>query len=119
MPSAARLYVAIPCIGDFEQCERVGRELAGVVRERNRPGVVINYYARTLTREAGIAEENLNPERVQAATGGRFPFLWVNLTYDPDRVGEAELVEIETRFGLRQFDAVGRGPIDLFNLDLR
>ena len=118
MPAAARLYVAVPCLGDFGRCERVADELVAVVQAINRPAPAISYLIRTLSGEVGLAEERLNPDRVLAATGGRYTFLFVNLTFDPGRVGEPELAEIETRFGLRQFDSAS-SPVDIFNLDTR
>jgi hypothetical protein len=75
----------------------VADELVDVIRAINRRAPAVSFLARTLKSQLGIAEERLNPARVLPVTGGRFPFLFVNLTYAVDRIGEPQLAEIKSR----------------------
>jgi hypothetical protein len=61
---------------------------------------VANYHARVVTSPEGLADEDIDVERVTTLSGGRFPLLWLNITYNPDRLPAQQLTAIEQRHQL-------------------
>jgi hypothetical protein len=100
VPTASREYIAGWPADDWRT---TADRLVDTLRSWNAPHRRVNWEVRWLTTEAEATDEAV-PAAEVVARGG-FPAAFVNLTFDPDRVGAAELAALEQCFGLRQFKA--------------
>ncbi len=97
MPIAAREYVSTRGLGDLVGCRQAMEAFASTVDDLNagEPESRATFFARVLFSPADMEEECLRPTEVTAITGGVFPCLWVNITFDPDRLPLIEIAPIE------------------------
>jgi hypothetical protein len=89
-------------VGDRQQSERLRDELFAVIRQWNQPTKIATSVARLIGGEADLIDEDLEAEVVAGKAGHRFPFLWLNITFDPERVRPQMLEGVEQRFLLQQ-----------------
>lgn len=55
---------------------------------------------RVLLSELDVEEEFLSYEEIRRFSNGTFPVLWLNFTFDPDKVGCEEIQALEDTFSL-------------------
>lgn len=112
---AVRTYIAGASTGDRVWCENhldpIYETLltwnAGM--DRRRCGIKV-----LVVESADHAySEFIDLAKVDVVTGGRYPYLYVNVTYDPDRLGAELFDPFEEQFSLLPVSACVR-PGDLF-----
>lgn len=103
MPIAAREYLSNEGVGDAESCKHL---LESIKREMRR-----TFSAHLESRRAGFQacilrdydnadDEAVTNDEIDAHCDGTFPVVFVNITFDPERVDSAELTCVEQQFQL-------------------
>lgn len=105
MATAFREYVSAHGLGSLSTCTEAMHSLALHIDSLNTQGPRANYWARVLSSEEDAEDEVLDIEPLTKITGGVYPALWFNITYDPDVMAEDEFRAMEERFALRIFSA--------------
>ncbi|MBW2996265.1 hypothetical protein KY332_03120 [Candidatus Woesearchaeota archaeon] len=98
-------YVSNGCNGNLESCDKSREEIAGHVRELYHNSKKIGYLGITICDRQNLDDEGLDDGDIDSLMGivnGIFPFLYVLLSYDPNSVGEDEILAIEKRFDLKR-----------------
>jgi hypothetical protein len=98
----AREYVSLAGLGDFTHLQKQMREYTTVVRALSAGYSArrASFEARILFSIADVENEFLDLNEIIPHSKGLFPVLWVNLTYDPDRLSQDEITFIEQKFSL-------------------
>lgn len=103
MSMAFREYVCISAVGDAAACLRARNDVIATIREWNR----VRQRAGTLTRimltPGDLEDEVYDPDilrGIEALVAARYPFLWLNITYNPSSLSEMELEACEVAHGL-------------------
>jgi hypothetical protein len=99
VPTAGRDYITLDVTGD--DAEDYDRILAIEQAVKTAFGERVGYQILRLDTRGRIEEELRDPESILQVSGGRLPVILVNVTYDTDELGPAELASLESRFGLR------------------
>jgi hypothetical protein len=103
MPTECREYIAVPSVGDAERCEQDHLMLAFALRTRFQDGRIRGFAVRVIHGPDSIIDEDLDEDEVVAITGGTFPAVWCNVTYDPDSIHESDWSGLVSTFGLRVY----------------
>jgi hypothetical protein len=103
MPTECREYIAVPSVGDAGRCEEDQLMLSFALRNRLVGGRILGYAVRILRGPESITDEDLEADEVAALTGGRFPAVWCNVTYDPAAISESDWSGLVATFGLRVY----------------
>ena len=98
MATASREYIAHWPAAEWRA---TADRLVTALRGWNAVARRVNWYIRWLECEADATDEDVPAAEV--VTRGGFPAVWVNLTFDPGSVAEAELAGVEQGFGLSQY----------------
>jgi hypothetical protein len=100
MPTASREYVGTVGCGDYDACIQARDSVVRDIRQLNTGERVANSYARVITSNEDLEDEGIAVEQATAVTGGRFPLLWLNITFDPAKLDPATLRDLEARHSL-------------------
>jgi hypothetical protein len=100
MGLAARVYVTT-ATGEDVVATRLALEDA--LAERLAAGLLSGYEVGAVSSEQDWEWAALDRDSAEAVTGGRLPFVYANLSYDPDvaRHVAADHADVLERFGLR------------------
>lgn len=112
MPTASREYVSGFWLGDYEACIQFRDAVVADIRALNINERVANFHAGVMTSPDDLVDEDVDVQQVTAVTGGRFPLLWLNITYNPERLAEERLQEIEQQHQLTLI-ATAQSRVDL------
>jgi|GEM_PF-5182343 len=103
MPTAAREYIVASTLGNLSRCDEIRHALAAEFRRRQADGRCEGYFIRTLLGSECVLDELLELDEVAALTGGVFPAVWCNYTFNPAAVSDVDLAELERTFELRLY----------------
>jgi hypothetical protein len=107
---AVRVYIPGASIGDSSWCEDNLDPIYDTARSWNlgmdRPRCGVKVLVVETAEHA--PSEFIDLAKADAVTGGRYPDLYVNVTYDPDRLEAETFVPFEEQFGLRPVYAWAR-----------
>jgi hypothetical protein len=100
MTLAARIYAITD---GLEDPMAVKDKLADALAERLAAGLLTGYEATVVDTEEEWDEQGLDREVIADVTGGRLPFVYVNLTYDVDdpRQRDADHADLIEAFRMR------------------
>ncbi|MEZ0094831.1 hypothetical protein [Streptacidiphilus sp. EB129] len=115
MATSAVGYASLQGLGNVEGCVEVLRAVDRAVARFNRDaGARVADFAPLLFRSVDMLEvEAIDPEVMHKVTGGSYPVACMHVTYDPDRLPAADLVDLEREFDLR---VIGRTSSQLLDL---
>jgi hypothetical protein len=100
MGTAYRLYLVGRGLGVVSECVQMLGEVEQAVDAMNNPRHRVNLWARVLENQEEAADELLDENQVAHLTGGVFPVLFFNATYDVEAVGAEEFQQLESQFEL-------------------
>ena len=103
MPTAAREYVSLLQLGDFQGCQGLLRQCGDALRGLN-PATgpkSVSFSGRILVSENDITDEALDSKVIHSFSKGVFPILWVNITYNPQRLTPESFLSVEQAFSLQ------------------
>jgi hypothetical protein len=103
MPTKAREYIALNSIGDLAASRGLLDEIESSIRAKfhsNLSDRRASFFCRILSNDEEVEDECLDLASVRQLTNGVFPILWLNITFDPDRVAIAELSSLESALSL-------------------
>jgi hypothetical protein len=104
MPTKAREYVSVSGMGDLVKIQSMVADITKLVREQfrsqddERRGTFGGCIIRS---EKDLEEEALSYPEIRQFSGGTFPVLWLNFTFDPEKVSSEEVQAFEETFSLR------------------
>jgi hypothetical protein len=105
MPIKAREYVSVEGIGDLTKLHAIMAEIAAVIRERFRSHLIgerrATFSCRIMLSEQEVKDDCRSADEFRQFTDGMYPVLWMNLTFDPEKVAVEEIQELEALFSLR------------------
>src|SRR5262245_529515 len=105
MSTAFRIYVSMHGLGDKDACVEAMHALTRHINEFNIETQRANHWARVFLSDDDVEEEVVEVGVLAKLTGGVYPVLWFNITFDLDRMTDQELRSLEDRFALRLFSA--------------
>src|SRR4051794_39190641 len=103
MSAASKEYVSKIGIGAYEACIRLRSEILERIRELNRDRQRATLFLRVMMSAEDVADEMFTDDmvdRVIGAASGCYPFLWLNLTYNPASVTTEALAQFENDYQL-------------------
>jgi hypothetical protein len=103
MPTTARKYLSLSCLGDFQGCRELLRQCWDAVKGLNPPTgpKSVSFFGVILVSEEDITNEALDSKVIHSFSNGVFPILWVNITYNPERVVPEAFRSVEQAFSLQ------------------
>ncbi len=99
MSETARDYITLRATGNDSKDYAMLREIRGAIHELL--GEILGFQVMRLDRAEHIEEELRDAEVFLEASGGRLPFILVNVTFVTERVDPAAIRALEERFELK------------------
>ncbi|MCA9140415.1 MAG: hypothetical protein KDB00_26775 [Planctomycetales bacterium] len=103
MAISAREYLCKLAIGDHVGCKKVLDEISATIRTTfgsDSGDFRGTFWARVLSSVGECEEEGVSEEELLEHTGGNFPVVFLNFTFDPSRVLQKEIETIDKKFSL-------------------
>ena len=101
MALASKIYISTSSLGDATKCSSQVDELYKELDSKLKAGRIAGYRCRTFTDLSALGDEDVTPEAVIKATGGVFPCVWTNITWDGSE--PSDIAAIEAKFSLKSF----------------
>lgn len=102
--TAAREYVSLSGVGDLQLCRQILSDITTEMRNSFDSQKVTrraSFFVRLLLNEHDVEEENLSLDDIINHSKGVFPIVWVKFTFDPEKVDQQEIQQLEQKFSLQ------------------
>jgi hypothetical protein len=103
MAIASREYVSLRGLGHRHECEVLRDELLNWTRKQNAIHQRASIFLRIMLSDEDVEDEVWSEEIIEQIVrlaARRYPFLWLNITYNPETLTESELETVETQYQL-------------------
>jgi hypothetical protein len=102
MSLAAREYVCLDGLGNYDECARIQSAAYFALEKIYDQKLIVGYKLQIYQDEGSLFVDGIDSDEIKETTKADPPLLWLNVNYDSENYGQEELLEFSRAFNFHE-----------------